>query len=216
MSRLKCNRGLPCDACMKRNKLCSYASNADRSETRVGKNSSVAERLKHLESLLVAVAGQKGPIPPIGNNSTASVSKEDSEARIDNTVPSGLPNHLDSSHWSSILDDIKAIREELPSESPESMSENSPPEAGLHLRRETSLDFDLGSADGASMESVLEALPSREVCDTLTSMFFRWHYNMMRKSNPSIVDDQWHTTDRPHFSDFAPYKVPKRGMLSIQ
>ncbi|RBR23932.1 uncharacterized protein FIESC28_03242 [Fusarium coffeatum] len=160
-----------------------------RNETRIGKNSSVAERLKHLESLLVAVAGQKGPIPPIGSNTAASVSptnvsKDDSEARIDDTVPSGLPNHLDSSHWSSILDDIKAIREDLPSESPESMSENSPPEAGLQSRRETSLDFDLGLSDGVSMESVLAALPSREVCDTLTSMFFRWHYNMMPILHP--------------------------------
>ncbi|KAJ4005025.1 hypothetical protein NW752_011539 [Fusarium irregulare] len=158
-------------------------------ETRVGKNSSVAERLKHLESLLVAVAGQKGPIPPTSSSSTAgvsptNVSKNDSEVRIDNTVPSGLPNHLDSSHWSSILDDIKAIREELPSESPESMSENSPPEAGVQSRRETSLDFDLELSDGASMESVLAALPSREVCDTLTSMFFRWHYNMMPILHP--------------------------------
>ncbi|CAG7554681.1 unnamed protein product [Fusarium equiseti] len=191
MSRLKCNRGLPCDACVKRNKLCSYASNADRSESRVGKNSSVVERLKHLESLLVAVAGQKGANQSPNTNDAASVSpnsvsKDISEARIGNNAgPSGLPNHLDSSHWSSILEDIKAIREDLPSESPESMSQNSPPEAGFNSREDTSLDFDLGSSNGASMETALVALPPKQICDTLTSMFFRWHYNMMPILHPT-------------------------------
>jgi len=93
------------------------------------------------------------------------------------------------------------------------MSEDSPPEASFNSREGTSLNFDLGLSSGASMETVLAALPPRQGCDTLTSMFFRWHYNMMRKSE--LGGFHWHKTNRLAISDFAPYKVPKRGMHSI-
>lgn len=42
-------------------------------------------------------------------------------------------------------------------------------------------DFDMGSPDGLSIEHILSALPPRQVCDTLVSVFFLSHYTMMRK-----------------------------------
>jgi hypothetical protein len=168
------------------------------------KGSSVAERLKHLEGLLTIVTEQRDPMSSLSINDgilrggkstnsaytpTDNLSRGGSEAK-DNTniVHTGLGGHVDSSHWSSILENIKAIREELPSEGPqdkEQMSSSNSPEDASELHQRMSPDLDFGSSGGVTVESILAALPSRHVCDTLISMFFRWHYTMMRMLNAS-------------------------------
>ncbi|WXC50431.1 hypothetical protein QX201_010090 [Fusarium graminearum] len=203
--KLKCNRNLPCDSCIRRNKqsICHYASNADRNERRVEKGTSITERLKHLEGLLTIVAQQRDPMASLsisdegsrGADGGASLftpgsiesgggsgAKDSSKA-----IPQGPVGHLDSSHWSSILENIKAIREEFPSESPQEKGEASPSNSsGVSPEQlgRMSPDLDFGSTKGTSDDSILAALPPRQVCDTLISMFFRWHYTMMPILHP--------------------------------
>lgn len=93
---------------------------------------------------------------------------------------SGLVGQVDSSHWSSILDNIRAIRDELPAASPQASTLSS-----VTLNNGASAseaDFDMGSPDGVTIERILSDLPPRQVCDTLVSVFFLSHYTMMRKS----------------------------------
>ncbi|KAH6967013.1 fungal-specific transcription factor domain-containing protein [Fusarium venenatum] len=206
--KLKCDRSLPCDSCIRRNKqsICHYASNADRNERRVdkGSSSSVAERLKHLEGLLTIVAQQRDPMASLsitedisaGGDGKASIvtpasieSRGAAEAKDgDSVVPPGLAGHVDSSHWSSILENIKAIREELPNESPpdkeQALLNNSPGDGSEAPLGRMSPDLDFGSSKGVSHDSILAALPPRQVCDILISMFFRWHYTMMPILHP--------------------------------
>ncbi|XEV07026.1 hypothetical protein FSHL1_012313 [Fusarium sambucinum] len=207
--KLKCDRSLPCDTCVRRNKqsICHYASNADRNERRVdkGSSSSVAERLKHLEGLLTIVAQQRDPMASLiitdeiskagGGNASivtpaSAISGGVGETKDgNNVVPPGLAGHVDSSHWSSILENIKAIREELPNESPpgkeqeQALPYNSPGD-GSNAPGRMSPDLDFGSSKGVSHDSILAALPPRQVCDILISMFFRWHYTMMPILHP--------------------------------
>ncbi|OBS22543.1 hypothetical protein FPOA_08880 [Fusarium poae] len=201
--KLKCDRSLPCDSCVRRNKqsICHYASNADRNERRVdkGSSSSVADRLKHLEGLLTIVAQQRDPMASlsisdetltVGNGSASIVTPASIESRgvdSNNAMPPGLAGHVDSSHWSSILENIKAIRQELPNDSPqdkEQVLSKKSPGVGPEAPGRMSPDLDFGSSKGVSHDGILATLPPRQVCDTLISMFFRWHYTMMPILHP--------------------------------
>ncbi|QKD58920.2 uncharacterized protein FOBCDRAFT_252559 [Fusarium oxysporum Fo47] len=172
---------LPCDSCIKRNKqtLCHYASNADRHDKRGEKNESVADRLKNLESLIATVAQKsqkKDSLSALSLNEN-SLQKEyqtpsprnaqpsqnfisEAVAHSDDNIASGLVGQVDSSHWSSILENIRAIRDELPAASPQTSTLSS-----VTLNNEASTseaDFDMGSPDGLSIEYILSALPPRQ------------------------------------------------------
>ncbi|RBA13197.1 hypothetical protein FPRO05_13624 [Fusarium proliferatum] len=206
-TRLKCNRSLPCDSCIKRNKqtLCHYASNADRHDKRVEKAETVADRLKNLESLIATVAQRTQESNPTSSTYTNqdTIQKEHGIAGINSfqlsdpsrseavansggdSVSSGLMGQVDSSHWSSILENIRAIRDELPAASPQASTLSS-----VTLNNDASInevDFDMGSPSGLSIEHILSALPPRQVCDTLVSVFFLSHYTMMRKLISSLI-----------------------------
>ncbi|KAF4945170.1 hypothetical protein FSARC_14494 [Fusarium sarcochroum] len=208
--KLKCNRALPCDSCIRRGKqaICQYASNADRNEKRTEKGENVAERLKTLENLIATMAQkttQKDPmasltinerLSPTGyqmqgsdvNTETASSasSAHDSQS-IDrgDSPPSNIASHLDSNHWSSILENIRAIRDEWPTTN----SQPQPLTVGSfttdsELNGREDVDFDLGSSEGLDIQQILSVLPPRQVCDSLISIFFRSHYTMMPILHP--------------------------------
>ncbi|KAG5797987.1 hypothetical protein H9Q69_002992 [Fusarium xylarioides] len=178
--KLKCNRNLPCDSCIKRNKqsLCHYASNADRLDKHAEKNESVADRLKNLESLIATVAEKTQKPSPTSsmhnNDNTAQtqhgitgvdsmhLSDNSGSEALDNreNAANGLVGQVDSSHWSSILDNIKAIRDELPAASPHASTLSS---VTINNDAYTSeADFDMGSPDGLTIERILSALPPRQ------------------------------------------------------
>ncbi|KAF5702754.1 transcriptional regulatory [Fusarium mundagurra] len=164
-------------------------------DKRADKNESVADRLKNLESLIATVAEKTQKPSPTSsmysNDNTAQA--QHGLAGVDNMHPadnsrsealanrenaaSGLVGQVDSSHWSSILENIRAIRDELPAASPQASTLSS---VTLNNDASTSeADFDMGSPDGLSIERILSALPPRQVCDTLVSVFFLSHYTMM-------------------------------------
>lgn len=195
---------MPCDSCVRRNKqaVCHYASNADRSEKRTDNSDSVAERLKKLEGLIATVAQGTSPKEPISllsisdNAGPTEYNTGQSSASVDASAPvasevskaqqeddgARFASHIDSNHWYSILENIKAIRDELHVASPSSYAtapSSVPPNTDLQANE--NLDFDLESAAGLSLDYIISALPQRQVCDNLVSLFFRSHYTMMRK-----------------------------------
>ncbi|KAF5643139.1 transcriptional regulatory [Fusarium sp. NRRL 52700] len=167
-------------------------------DKREEKRESVADRLKNLESLIATVAQKtQKPSPTssmynsedtsqkqhvlmgIDNVHRADNSRSEAVANRDN--PAGaLVGQVDSSHWSSILENIRAIRDELPAASPQVSNVSSV--TLINDASTSEADFDMGSPDGLTIEHILSALPPRQVCDTLVSLFFLSHYTMMQAS----------------------------------
>ncbi|KAF5530962.1 transcriptional regulatory [Fusarium phyllophilum] len=161
-----------------------------RQDKRADRNESVADRLKNLETLIATAAQKTQKANPtytdentarkqhgISGSDNIQLSRSEGTASSSDTVSSGLVGQVDSSHWSSMLENIKAIRDELPAESPQTSTLNS-----VTLNNDVSTNeanFDMGSPDGLTMEHILSSLPPRQVCDTLVSVFFLSHYTMM-------------------------------------
>ncbi|KAF4429659.1 transcriptional regulatory [Fusarium acutatum] len=186
---------------------------ARKQDKRADRNESVADRLKNLESL-IATAAQKTQKtnPTYTNEGTAQkqhgisgihniqLSRSDPAANSD-TVSSGLVGQVDSSHWSSMLENIRAIRDDLPAASPETSTLSSVTLNNDVLASEAT--FDMGSPDGVTIEHILSALPPRQVCDTLVSVFFLSHYTMMPILHPTKFQQEYESFwDSP--SDTSP------------
>lgn len=100
-----------------------------------------------------------------------------------NAARSGLPGHVDASHWSSIMETIRAIRDDLPDASPQERLETDTESfTAVELSESDNIDFALSLSGRANIDNILSQLPPRQVCDTLVSLFFRSHYAMLRKS----------------------------------
>ncbi|KAJ3540398.1 hypothetical protein NM208_g5087 [Fusarium decemcellulare] len=191
--KLKCDRGLPCDTCIRRVKDCHYASNADRNDKRGGKNESVNERLKTLEDLISSMSQKFVPKDPMASltlvDDSHSIEDEMTELEAGSgpqrltsegtgTLSGSQVTHADSSHWSSMLENIRAIRDELspsnsqlqPSSVISSTPETEPSPAGNHHGQ---VDLELGSTTPLDLQQILQGLPSRQVCDNLVSHYFR-------------------------------------------
>ncbi|KAG5778934.1 hypothetical protein H9Q73_007408 [Fusarium xylarioides] len=176
-----------------------------RQDKRGDRNESVADRLKNLESL-IATAAQKTQksnptytdentaqkqhgISGINNTQLPGIPRSEAAASSSDTVSSGLVGQVDSSHWSSMLDNIRAIRDELPAASPQTSTLSS-----VTLNNDVSTNeanFDMGSPDGVTIEHILSALPPRQVCDTLVSVFFLSHYTMMPILHPTKFQQEY-------------------------
>jgi hypothetical protein len=220
-NRLKCNRGLPCDACTRRGRssLCSYANNAARNRPASSKTHDLKDRLSSLENLVSSFLSGDAVVQP-GLSADGEFSTEDSwiipsptdsynrSAVQSSSISSpnggddmltpetphiqetgtGQVNYIDPSHWLSILDDIKEVREYLSTNLP--MSQN-----------RTAVDLGLGVPDASflfssdhnpGLEEILRSLPSQPICDTLLSWYFDSRFMVLGKKpivfSPVSVD----------------------------
>lgn len=99
----------------------------------------------------------------------------------DKVVPStfhahnGKTSHVDSSHWASILEDIKEVRESLSTVDPFSLSEPT--------NDSGSGQSDVSLAPGAeaqlNIKDILASLPTRPICDMLVSRYFNAPYMIL-------------------------------------
>lgn len=200
--RLKCNRGLPCDTCVRRDKSasCNYASNASRNKPAPSKPRELKDRLNVLEGLISSLLSGDTVIHPATlegheheeNNSSAitlSSSQSNTVAKTDTRISSpnesegglttqtprlretgdGQLNYIDPSHWLSILDDIKEVREHL-----SVPSRTIPPkEDGFNVNRTiTEANLLHGSNQSMDLDEILSSLPSQPICDMLLSWYF--------------------------------------------
>lgn len=87
----------------------------------------------------------------------------------------GKNSHVDSSHWASILEDIKEVRESLSTVDPFSLSEpindsgSGQPDVSLAPGTEARLNI----------KDILASLPTRPICDMLVSRYFNAPYMVL-------------------------------------
>ncbi|KAH6695374.1 fungal-specific transcription factor domain-containing protein [Plectosphaerella plurivora] len=200
--KLKCSRGVPCESCVKRGKtdICRYAPNADRSRAD-GKRAPVADRLKKLEELIATLAEEGGPVlqaqPPSSAQSTpiAKNVTTESPAAVSQT------GYTDANHWSSILEDIRDIREQLApvQEAQDPRDSSSPPTFETPPRSTTSkgdvsgFDFGFGQIGSSTFQDVLAGLPSRQVCDFLVAHYFQARFTTLPIIHPEEFQRQYNT-----------------------
>ncbi|KAF3028370.1 hypothetical protein E8E15_003643 [Penicillium rubens] len=95
----------------------------------------------------------------------------------------GKASHVESSHWVSILEDIKEVRESLSAVDPFSLGEptsdggSGQPDVSLALEPETRLEI----------KDILASLPARPICDMLVSRYFNAPYMFRLKANADGV-----------------------------
>jgi hypothetical protein len=188
--RLKCNRALPCDTCVKRGKedICQYAPNADRTKAEA-KKGAVADQLKRLEDMIFSLTEQK--TSPSASSTTQSSStlehtKADSASVPEDAAP-GTTRFTESNHWLSIIEDIKDIRAQLSPSLGQGIPTNSvivptTSESASAASPVNAADLGLRHARAVSLDHVLKSLPSREICDFWVSHYFQARYTTLRES----------------------------------
>ncbi|KAI1422017.1 hypothetical protein F5Y12DRAFT_787100 [Xylaria sp. FL1777] len=200
--KLKCNRNLPCDSCVRRSKasLCHYAPNASRGYTGPPKQRKLQDRLNTLENLIASfVSGDtivrskatfdedlnqdysETASPSIKLSSKTirsdsdSTSQDKAEAALTPETPhlqeagDGQVNYIDPSHWQSILEDIKEVREHLaiPSQPP---LQSDPADVTHRVLADAGYTF--GSIPYITFIDIIGSLPPQPVCDKLVSWYF--------------------------------------------
>lgn len=91
----------------------------------------------------------------------------------------GQLNYIDRSHWQSILEDIKEVREHLNTSSSESS-----PDLAIHDLKAVvpGASFLFSEQIPANLIQILTSLPPRPRCDMLVSVYFNSRYMMLDKS----------------------------------
>lgn len=206
MFRLRCNRRLPCDTCIRRGKadICQYAPNADRSKADA-KRAPVSVQLKRLEDMIANLTqsngGPSNHVDPELDHVTQHLvgglpqTQPEPTSAVESD-PGQQPSFIDSSHWLSILEDIKDIREQL---SPGKSSEDDESGNGGSSFPDTSSDafsgfgaqsYNFGTDLGLNREvtttlkEVLSGLPPRNICDFWVSHYFGSKYMMLPIVHP--------------------------------
>ncbi|KAI1302248.1 hypothetical protein F5Y03DRAFT_362183 [Xylaria venustula] len=192
--KLKCNRALPCETCIKRHKTsqCYYAANANRNPPGTSKQRELKDRLNSLEKLISSfVSGDNIIRQAASPRHTEAVAPEIDSGTEPIPAPAGSPksdttgddlltpetpylqqtgdgqvNYIDPNHWQSILEDIHEIRDHL-SSSNQSIEQSAPPE-----RTPADASFLFGSVPSATYAEILTSLPAQPICDRLLSWYF--------------------------------------------
>ncbi|RFU32246.1 hypothetical protein B7463_g4090, partial [Scytalidium lignicola] len=201
--RLKCNRGSPCDTCLRRNKssICQYAPNASRNKPGPSKSRNLKERLNNLENLVSSFLSSDTVIQPWTHDSetitpttqpversTKSPSIVNSPGRGEELLTPETPhlreagdgqvNYIDPSHWLSILEDIQEVREHLSIlDNPISQNEARFNNFGV----QSDATFLFGSNPSVNLAEVLSSLPSQAICDMLLSRYFNSQFMILGK-----------------------------------
>ncbi|KAM6485755.1 fungal-specific transcription factor domain-containing protein [Trichoderma sp. SZMC 28011] len=182
--KLKCDRGHPCDNCAKRNQShsCQYATPTIRSRTaqtrRVTYSSDIAERVRHLENLVLSLAARNPGLQNQNVDSTAIrvvVPDNDGDVRA-LSQEIGTPGTMhgdqtgtrwfDDTHWQAIMDDIAELKG-----CTDTQSRGDPlPDTAQEENYGLTLFF--GLSPSINRSDLLALLPSRPVVDRLVSRYF--------------------------------------------
>ncbi|KXG53681.1 Transcription factor [Penicillium griseofulvum] len=100
----------------------------------------------------------------------------------------GKTSHVDSSHWVSILEDIKEVRESLSTVDPFSLLE---PTSDDRTSENPDLSLALGSEHGLKIKDILVSLPTRPICDMLVSRYFNARYMVLGIVHSGKFQDEY-------------------------
>lgn len=185
VKKLKCDRGHPCETCVKRGDptTCNYGksapvSNASKPETNgANPKGKAQERLRHLERLIMQMVDQNGAPSQQTAAGSSLENVQDSEPGVSSAggqfhfAPSES-RYVGSTHWSAILDNIQEIKAALGTEN---VSNTDLEDTEDFETAEVVTLFD--SAGSLSLAQILtQALPSRLQVDRRLSTYFKNHY----------------------------------------
>lgn len=170
--KLKCDRESPCSSCVRRRDVasCSYEVSIDRH-----RHTQAQARLQHLEHLVGSLMEQRSN-NTVGDNTAAELPRNSGSA--EHTLPASsdfcYQDGSGTTHWSSMLDDIRALRSTLdPFEDDDRVDgETSAPQARVDMG--LGIMFGASLSQSVSVEQILTThLPSRRSADRLVSTYFR-------------------------------------------
>lgn len=91
---------------------------------------------------------------------------------IEPPTPRKARGHIENTHWLSILDDIKEVREQL-AQSDILTSPEDNTEINEEAQEEEEIDLVLGATQPLpTFQEIIDSLPPRPICDTLLSQYF--------------------------------------------
>jgi hypothetical protein len=91
---------------------------------------------------------------------------------IEPPTPRRARGHIENTHWLSILDDIKEVREQL-AQSDIMTSPEDNADINEEAQEEEEIDLVLGATQPLpTFQEIINSLPPRPVCDTLLSQYF--------------------------------------------
>lgn len=185
--KLKCDRGHPCDGCIKRHeesscvygKPASISLSASNGKDGVRPNSKAQDRLKHLEDLVRSMVESPPPAQQHPNTSygvVTAVAPGSGDRKVNDTQDEGTINrtvneggfYTGSTHWSAILQHIHELRNDINAESTgisEETTDDAKPDPLFGDERPPSLDHVLR-----------RFLPPRIQIDRRISQYFNAKY----------------------------------------
>ncbi|KAM0281972.1 hypothetical protein ACHAO9_010453 [Fusarium lateritium] len=183
--KLKCDRESPCGSCVRRRDVtsCSYQAPIDNSDRDRLRHTQAQARLARLEHLVESLAGQR-PTSTNGSGeqyaTSAAESPQDPGIAEHTIASSSTPPDLcyqavsGTTHWSAMLDDIKALRSALDPFENDDIDDGDVGAPQAEAGMEIGVMFGAGLSQTLSIEQVLNTcLPSRRSTDRLVSTFFR-------------------------------------------
>lgn len=196
-SKLRCDRGHPCSSCAKRDEgaTCSYHRSST-SKTEDSRQTVAEQRLVHLESMVK----QLMRTPPAGHqlHDERSVKPITPPSNLQDVVPPDSHEYVGSTHWSSILDDIKELKAVLG----RSLEHQEAHEHAVPETRSLGSEVIFGSPDDYSLRQIItQYLPPKIETDRLLSSYFQGQIFIA----PFIHTVQFQRQYREFWLD--PYKV---------
>jgi len=202
--KMKCDRGHPCETCIKRGDptSCYYGKNpppSTKPESQ-GTNSKgkAHERLRHLEHLILQMVDRNGQ----SGSSSQQTATDDASGSLDSSGDSNTGNprvasdlqgnssesrYVGSTHWSAILDNIQEIKVALGTVNTSStdLEDSEDPET-------TPVISLFESSGNLSLAQILaQALPTRVQVDRRLSTYFKSNYAVMQFLHTSQFQHQY-------------------------
>lgn len=135
----------------------------------------------------MSILGIPAGLPALSGEGTRSYETIEQQAADMETprmleTPSGQIRYVNASHWLSILDDIKELREHL--SPPGDSSDNTPilndgPYRNTGGTPEHGVNILFGMSQDPSLQEILSTLPPQPACDRLVSHYFNTRYQVL-------------------------------------
>ncbi|KAI2616307.1 fungal-specific transcription factor domain-containing protein [Hypoxylon sp. NC1633] len=192
--KLRCDRQSPCGGCVRRGKAieCTYTSSEQERKDAVDyrphtRGQQARQRVAHLENLVIEMRNMlQSPSQPSDDTASRSTALSNSGPSLappvdhvtDDMGRLRLTEHqavyTGSSHWVTILDDIRHLKDELSEEYSNSIADSEPPQLDDDLVYEspTNRVSLLNSAPSLSREQILAMVPPRKIVDRHVAQFF--------------------------------------------
>lgn len=147
------------------------------------------DRLDNLESVVSSFLEKGRNVSEVQSFICKSASEPKSDALTPETprlqtADNGQVSYIDPSHWQSILEDIREVRDHLaPSNN---ITSNDRPTDVEDQTPEHDAAFVFGSRSDLNIEDILTALPPQPICDMMLSWFFGQSFMVLGRHSSQI------------------------------